>query len=310
MISTDQVHNVKILIVDDQKLQALFLEKVFKSEGYKNVSCEINPVQAVATCRTYQPDIILLNLIMSRLDGFPIMKALNAERSENFLPIIALSEDKNPEIRTKALESGASDFIIKPFESIEVLQRVYNLIVTRLLHIQVRDHNKILEERVRERTKELHDTRLDIIRRLAHAAECRDDDTGTHIIRMSRYCERLSQEMGLSAGDCELVLNASPLHDIGKIGIPDSILLKPGKLTAEEFDFMKTHTTIGAKLLSGSSSKMMQMAEMIALTHQEKWDGSGYPQGLKGEEIPLIGHICCICDVFDALTSVRPYKKA
>ena len=175
---------------------------------------------------------------------------------------------------------------------------------------QVVFHNRVLDEKVRERTEELRETQLEIIRRLGQAAEFRDDDTGLHITRMSRFSARLAMEAGISIKECEALLHAAPMHDIGKIGIPDNILLKPGKLEDEEFEIMKTHTTIGAELLSGSNSQVMELARGIALAHHEKWNGRGYPNGFAGEDIPFLARVCAICDVFDALTSERPYKKA
>jgi putative two-component system response regulator len=310
MMLSDQIFKAKILIIDDQKLHAFFLEKVLKTEGYQIIRCLTEPKQSLDVFWEYHPDIILLNLSIPHVDAFSIIETFGTEKKVDYLPILTYSEDSNPEVRMRALKSGATDFLLKPYESIEVLMRIHNMIESRILHIQVKDQNKLLESKVKERTQELNDTRLDIIRRLAQAAECRDDDTGLHIYRMSQYCEKMARKLGWNEQQCELMLNASPLHDIGKIGIPDSILLKPNKLTTEEFEVMKTHTTIGAKLLSGSSSAIMQMAETIALTHHEKWDGTGYPHQLKGREIPMVGQICSICDVFDALTSKRPYKRA
>ncbi len=212
--------------------------------------------------------------------------------------------------RVRSLQSGAKDFLTKPFDRIETLTRIHNMLEVRLLHNQVRDQNVILERKVQERTAELNDTRLEIIRRLGIAAEYRDNETGLHIIRMSKICQVLGKAVGMTESEAELLLNASPMHDIGKIGIPDRILLKPGKLDADEWEIMKTHAAIGADMLSGHSSELLNMAKEIALTHHEKWDGSGYPRGLKGEDNPLAGRICAVSDVFDALTSVRPYKKA
>ena len=302
----------KILIVEDQKLHVLLLEKILKTAGFKNIYGTTDPYETMEAYAKFKPDIILLDLKMPGLDGFEVMERLKKSKTKDdeFLPILALSAERGQDVRLRALESGATDFLNKPYESVEVVMRIRNMIETRLLHKQVRDQNKILEEKVLERTKELRETRLDIIHRLARAAEYRDNDTGIHIIRMSQYCAKLAEAVGMSPTQCDLVLNASPLHDIGKIGIPDSILLKPGKLTPDEWEIMKTHTTIGAELLSGSNSPLMKMAQIITLTHHEKWDGSGYPRGLKGEDIPLVGRICSICDVFDALTSNRPYKKA
>jgi putative two-component system response regulator len=231
-------------------------------------------------------------------------------RLEHYLPILAVSADKSTDIRLRALQSGATDFLDKPFENVEIIIKIRNMIELRILHNQIAIQNKLLEFKVNERTKELRYTQYDIIRRLAQAAEFRDGDTGIHIIRMSQYAKKLGEALGLNEEECDLLHHASPLHDVGKIGIPDSILLKPGKLTADEFEIMKTHTTIGAKILAGSDSPVMKLAEVIALTHHERWDGKGYPYGIKADEIPFTGQICSVCDVFDALTSARPYKKA
>ena len=310
MISPEQIHNAKILVADDQKLHSYFLERVLHQEGYKNIRCATEPAKVIAAITEFKPDLIVLDLIMPQVDGFQIMEQLIPFRQGHYLPILALSEDKGVDIRLKALQSGATDFLNKPYENIEILFRIRNMIEMRIMHMEVEDQNRALESKVAERTKDVRENQLDIIRRLAQAAEFRDNDTGLHIIRMSQYCAALAKALGLSETQCELVLTSSPLHDVGKIGIPDSILLKAGPLTAEEFEIMKTHTTIGAQLLAGSKSPLMKMAQSIALTHHEKWDGNGYPHRLKGEDIPFVGQICSVCDVFDALTSERPYKKA
>jgi len=174
----------------------------------------------------------------------------------------------------------------------------------------IEEHNRTLEQKVRERTEELHNSRLEIVRRLARAAEFRDTDTGLHIMRMSLYSAELGRAAGLSDRECDLLLNAAALHDVGKIGIPDQVLLKPGSFDAHEREIIEGHPFIGGEILSRSQSELVQWAEMIALTHHERWDGAGYPRGLKGDEIPLVGRIVTICDVFDALTSARPYKKS
>lgn len=310
MITPDHIQNAHILVIDDQKLHALFLKGILQQEGYKYVECLLDPLRTVATCKEFRPDLIVLDMHMPQLDGFQVMEQLHDFRVNHYLPILAISADKSSEIRLRAMQSGANDFLNKPFENLEILIKIRNMIELRILHSQVSDQNKILEFKVMERTKELRYTQFDIIRRLAQAAEFRDGDTGIHILRMSQYCQKLGEKLGLGESECELLHHASLLHDVGKIGIPDSILLKPGKLTTEEFEIMKTHTTIGAKLLAGSDSPVMKMAEVIALTHHERWDGKGYPYGIREDEIPFVGQICSICDVFDALTSERPYKKA
>ncbi len=310
MLDTSIFHS-RILVVEPQRLQGLLLEKILKTAGFRSIECLSDPHQVIISYAESAPDLILLEMEMDGMDGFRILELLKkAKETEDYLPVIVLSSDKSQDMKLRALEAGATDLLNKPYEEIEVVVRVKNLLETRMLHKQVRDQNRILEERVRERTKELRDTRLDIIHRLAQAAEYRDNDTGMHIIRMSQYCAKLAEEVGMNNSQCELILHASPLHDIGKIGIPDSVLLKPGKLTPEEWEIMKTHTTIGGELLDSSSSPLMKTARIIALTHHERWDGKGYPKGIKGEDIPLVGRICSICDVFDALTSRRPYKKA
>jgi putative two-component system response regulator len=310
MISIEQIFNARILILDDQKLHAFFLKDILQQEGYKNVICLTDPLKAIPTSKDFKPDLIILDLLMPYLDGFQVMEQLHNFRLEHYLPILAVSADKSTDIRLRALQSGATDFLDKPFENVEIIIKIRNMIELRILHNQIAIQNKLLEFKVNERTKELRYTQYDIIRRLAQAAEFRDGDTGIHIIRMSQYAKKLGEALGLNEEECDLLHHASPLHDVGKIGIPDSILLKPGKLTADEFEIMKTHTTIGAKILAGSDSPVMKLAEVIALTHHERWDGKGYPYGIKADEIPFTGQICSVCDVFDALTSARPYKKA
>lgn len=307
---TPDKKNAKILIVDDQVVNVKLLQKILSLAGYQFVITTTDSREVEPLYREHQPDLVLLDIRMPHLDGFQVMERLNEIEQDTYIPVLVLTAQNDNETKMRALETGAKDFLTKPFDQHEVLLRINNMLEVRLLHNQQRNLNKVLDEKVRERTRELNDTRLEIIRRLGRAAEFRDNETGYHIIRMSKFSQMMAREYGMSEDDSELVLNASPMHDIGKIGIPDRILLKPGKLDAQEWTIMKTHATIGAEILSGHDSDLMNMARTIALTHHEKWDGSGYPHGLRGKDIPLVGRIVAISDVFDALTSERPYKKA
>ena len=312
MLSQQTEHDVKeatILVVDDQPVNVKLLEKVLAAEGYQNVISTTDSRDAAGLYQKHRCDLVLLDLNMPHMDGFGVMEQMRA-LTDDYPPILVLTALKDRASRVRALEEGAKDFVSKPFDRVELLSRIRNMLEVRLLHKAVKDQNRILEERVLERTRELDETRLEIIRRLGRAAEYRDNETGLHIIRMSQYSQLLGLAAGLSDAEANLLLNASPMHDIGKIGIPDQILLKTGKLSAEEWEIMKTHPTIGAEIMSGHHSELMQIAREIALYHHEKWDGSGYPQGLAGEDIPLMGRIVAVADVFDALTTARPYKKA
>jgi len=238
------------------------------------------------------------------------MEKLKQNENIEIPPILILTAQHMQDTMLRALESGARDYVTKPFNVNEFLLRVQNLLEVQMAHKYMLNQNEILEQRVRERTQAIHDTRLKVVRQLGRAAEYRDNETGLHIVRMSKIAVLLAKAVGVDDSQCELMLHAVPMHDIGKIGIPDHILLKPGKLDLDEFEIMKTHVQIGADILSGDSSDLMMMAHKIALTHHEKWNGQGYPNSLKGEEIPLIGRIAALADVFDALTSERAYKKS
>jgi putative two-component system response regulator len=293
----------RILIVDDQPSNVLLLEGILQEEDYTAYKGITDSRQAQSVYLEYQPDLILLDLQMPYLDGFEVMNQLRAHVSPGaFLPILVLTADITPDAKRQALAEGATDFLTKPFDQTEVLLRIKNLLRTRLLHL-------LLEQKVRERTAELEETQIEILERLALAAEYRDDDTGEHTRRVGQMSAQIAQALGLPEAEVELIRRAAPLHDVGKIGIPDSILLKPGKLTPAEFELMKTHTTLGAKMLSGGQFPLLQLAEEIALSHHERWDGTGY-LGLKAESIPIAGRIVTVADVFDALTNERPYKKA
>lgn len=311
------IQNAHILIVDDEAANVLVLEKTLKAVGYTQIQ-STKDSRLVLDLYCQQPcDLIILDLNMPYLDGYEVMEQIKAEAGEHMPPILMLTAQHSQESRQDALDRGALDYVTKPFNTKELLSRVRNLLEAQLARKFMRNQNEILENKVSLRTRELekqsqelHDTRLQVVRRLGRAAEYRDNETGLHIVRMSKIAALIGKNAGLNEYECDLLLNAAPMHDIGKLGIPDKILLKPGKFEPEEWEIMQTHAQIGADILSGDDSELLNMAEEIALTHHEKWNGKGYPNGLKGEDIPLSGRICALADVFDALTSVRPYKKA
>ncbi len=300
----------RILIIDDEPANLKLLDKMLSGQGYTDLDLVQDSRVVLDRYRAVRPDLILLDLNMPHLDGFAVMAQLAALADPLLPPIIVLTAQQGRDYLLRALNGGARDFVTKPFDRIELLARVRNLFEVHLAHRLLYDQKAVLEEMVRERTQQLRDTRLQIVQRLGRAAEYRDNETGLHVIRMSKVSALLARSMGWSVDNCELMLHASPMHDIGKIGIPDGILLKPGKLEPHEWEIMKNHANMGAELMDGDSSELLQLAYVIALTHHEKWDGSGYPHGLAGTAIPQAGRIVAVADVFDALTSVRPYKEA
>ena len=309
MLQTIQTANV--LLVDDQESNIQLLTSILNAAGYTKLVSTTDARQAVPLFGQIRPDLILLDLMMPYVDGFQVMEQIRALTPDRaYLPILVLTADITKEAKHRALTLGAKDFLTKPFDPVEVLLRIRNLLETRFLHLQFQEQNRVLEERVRERTSELEQAQEEILERLALATEYRDDDTGEHTRRVGHLSALLARAFGLPEQQAELLRRAAPLHDVGKIGIPDNTLLKHGPLTQAEFEIMKTHSTIGARILSGGHSPLSRLAEEIALTHHERWDGSGYPQGLKGEDIPLAGRIVALADTFDALTHERPYKTA
>lgn len=310
MTGTEFTH-ARILIVDDQPPNVAMLERLLRHAGYRELRSTSDPRQVFELYAAFHPDLILLDIHMPYLDGYEVMEQLTPELDrEHYLPVLVLSGDLSPKARQRALAVGAKDFLNKPFEATEVLLRIRNLLETRFLYVQLQTQNETLEVKVRERTQDLEHAQIEILERLAMAAEFRDDATRQHVRRVGLLSVRIATVLGLPAAEVERIGLAAPLHDVGKIAIPDRLLLKLDRLTREEFEIMKTHTVVGARLLSGSHFAVLRLAEQIALTHHERWDGNGYSVGLRREEIPLVGRIVAVADVFDALTHERPYKRA
>ena len=301
----------RILIVDDEQGNVDVLTRMLKAAGYRRVEGTTDSSQTVAIFHQFRPDLILLDLTMPVMDGFAVLERLAPLMPNDvYLPILILTGDIRFEARQRALSSGAKDFLLKPFDMTEVLLRIKNLLETRNLYLLLQEQNQNLEARVAARTRELEEARVEILQRLSDAAEYRDDDTGQHTKRVASIAVAIGRSMGLDHHTLELLRWSSPLHDVGKIGIPDSVLLKPARLTPAEMEIMKSHTTIGARILMGGQSPLVQMAETIALCHHERWDGTGYPRELSGEDIPIEARLVAVADVFDALTHARPYRGA
>jgi putative two-component system response regulator len=304
------LHPSRILVVDDEEANALLLQAVLERAGYTAVETMTDPTAVLERCTQQSPDLVLLDWHMPVRSGAELLEDIVFLTEEpNWMPVLVVTADTTAETKRRALSLGARDFLTKPIDVLEVLLRVRNLLQTRYLRVELQRNNDLLHERVSQRTLELEDARLEMLDRLALAAEYRDDATGQHSDRIGRTSELIALTLGLAAPEAALIGQAARLHDIGKFGIADELLLKPGKYTAEELTAMKLHPAIGARILSGSTNELLMMAEQIALTHHERWDGHGYPNGLAGEAIPLPGRIVTVADVFDALTHRRPYKE-
>ena len=291
-----------ILVVDDTPGNIDILQGIL-SPAYR-VKVAASGARALEiAAQTEAPDLILLDIMMPGMDGYEVIRRLKADPLTRAIPVLFITAKESPEDEQKGFDLGCVDYITKPISAPRVRARVRT-------HLALRDQNRVLEGLVHERTRELQETRLEIIQRLGRAAEFKDNETGMHVIRMSHASRIIALELGLPEAEAETLLHAAPMHDIGKIGIPDRVLQKPGKLDAEEWAIMRRHPEIGHGIIGGHRSALLKMAAEVALTHHEKWDGSGYPRGLRGEAIPQTGRIVAVADVFDALTSVRPYKPA
>ena len=313
----------KILIVEDDVMNSRLLSTILVRLGY-SVDAALDGITGLEKAESSPPDLILLDLQLPRMDGYEVARRLKQAEKTKIVPIVVVSAFAEVENRVKALEAGADDFLSKPVDQVELRARVQSLLKVKQFNDHMVDYQRVLEAEVDKRTRQLRQAveelksaldkikqvSLDTALRLAQAVESRDGVTGIHIKSTGYYAAAIARVMGLSPQDVEFGLYATPMHDIGKIGIPDRILLKPGPLDAEEWEIMKLHTVIGGRILSNSDSQVIQMAEQIALTHHEKWDGSGYPEGLQGSQIPLWGRIAAIVDVFDAIINDRPYKKS
>lgn len=324
--------SARIMIVDDEPINIKVARKYLTAAGFQNITDCSDPTAAFDKITSNQPDVLILDIMMPGVSGLEILARLRKQDSTKMLPVIVLTASDDRETRLEALNLSASDFLSKPVDALELTPRVRNVVDLKRFHDHLKNYNNELESAVRLKTMELETSRREVLTCLARAAEFRDDDTGQHIVRVGRYAGIIARGLELSDQYVDMIEQAAQLHDVGKIGIPDSILQKPDKLTAEEREQMErhpgygkkilqslsrhdqpftcAHSRIGGQILEATHSPLLQMAYRIALTHHERWDGTGYPIGLSGEDIPLEGRITAAADVFDALSSERPYKKA
>lgn len=331
-LSAPQQEHAKILIVDDEPVNIKVARKYLMLAGYTSFAVSTEPAEVFQLLEREQPDLLLLDIMMPDVSGLDILRDLRARPEYAHLPVLILTAVDDSETKAKALNLGATDFLPKPVDPTDLVPRVRNALVLKAHHDHLQNYARQLESEVKARTAELEESRQQVIHCLARAAEYRDNDTGRHVLRVGRYVGIIARQLGMEENVAEMLSQASVLHDVGKIGIPDSILLKPGKLDPDEIERMQkhcgfgkrifegmspcefgayaSHTTLGSQIIQNCRAPLLELAGRIALTHHEKWDGSGYPLGLAGTDIPLEGRITAVADVFDALSSKRPYKPA
>ncbi|HQC81124.1 MAG TPA: response regulator [Accumulibacter sp.] len=300
----------KIANIDDSEINLMLLKALVAKIG----DCEGLVFQespsGLQWCSENKPDLVIVDYMMPDLDGIEFISRLRQMPGCDEFPVLMITANDNKDVRYRALESGATDFLTKPVDRMEFSARVRNMLALNSSRRNLADRAAWLAEEVAKATAKVHAREQELLFRMSRAAEFRDPETGAHIQRMAHFSRLIAEQLGLAGGTQQLILKAAPMHDIGKIGIPDSILLKPGRLTPEEFAVMKGHAQLGFELLNGSESAVLQAAALIAYSHHEKFDGSGYPRALAGDAIPLFGRIVAVADVFDALVSERPYKRA